>query len=53
MTFEEAMAARPSLCSLVRQLDANLALVAAGNPTAHCMVAITLDQLAARGVRMG
>ncbi len=52
MTFEQAMKSRPSLCSLVRQLNANLALVAEGNPTAHHMVALTYRQLAERGVRL-
>lgn len=52
MNFDQALKSRPSLFSLVRQLDANLALVASGNSSAFNMVAITLDQLEARGVRM-
>lgn len=52
MTFDQTLKTRPSIFSLVRQLDANLALVAEGSSTAFNMVSITLDQLEARGVKL-
>lgn len=50
MTFNDALQTRPTLISLVRQLDLNLDMVAKGNARAVTMVRITLALIEARGV---